>query len=345
MILELMEHAVAGGAGFDAGCSAIGLSARTVRRWRAGDIGDDGRAGPRTTPAHALTLAERARIVEVATSTEFRDVSPKQIVPRLADKGIYVASESSFYRVLHDEELMTHREPSRPRTHHKPNEYVATAPGQVWTWDITYLRGPVRGTFFYLYLVLDIFSRKIVAAEVHADENAAIAGPLVEWACEKEAVDPRALVLHADNGGPMKGSTMLATLQRLGVVASFSRPSVSDDNPYVEAIFRTLKFRPGYPRKPFASLEQARLWVEKFVNWYNHEHLHSAIRFVTPVDRHEGRDAELLAARHALYQRARRGTPRRWTRNTRNWTPVGPVVLNPAKAKNDGCILHYSGSP
>ncbi len=271
---------------------------------------------------------------------EFRDVSPKQIVPRLADRGVYIASESSFYRVLHDMALMLHREPSRPRARHKPTEYVATAPGQVWTWDITYLRGPVRGTFFYLYLVLDIFSRKVVAAEVHIEESAELAGRLVERACAREAVDPGALTLHADNGGPMKGSTMLATLQRLGVVASFSRPSVSDDNPYVEAIFRTLKFRPGYPRRPFASIDDARRWVERFVHWYNHEHLHSAIRYVTPGDRHQGRDHDILAARHVLYQCARRVTPRRWSRGTRDWTPVGDVVLNPAKAKADGCMVH-----
>jgi transposase InsO family protein len=340
VILALLAEAEKDGAAFDAACNAIGLSSRTVRRWRDAGVGDDGRAGPHTTPAHALTPEERVRIVEVATSAEFRDVSPKQIVPRLADQGIYIASESSFYRVLHDEALMAHREPSRPRTRHKPNEYVATAPGQVWTWDITYLRGPVRGTFFYLYLVLDIFSRKIVAAEVHAEESAQIAGPLVEWACKREAVDPCGLTLHADNGGPMKGSTMLATLQRLGVVASFSRPSVSDDNPYVEAIFRTLKFRPGYPRKPFASLDDARRWVEQFVHWYNHEHLHSAIRYVAPIDRHEGRDAQILAVRHRLYRRARSATPRRWTRDTRDWTPVGAVVLNPSKANEEACMMH-----
>lgn len=340
MILELIENAVTDGASFDAACAALGLHSRTVHRWRDMGGGEDGRAGPHATPAHALTPAERAQIIEVATSAEFRDISPKQIVPRLADKGIYIASESSFYRVLHDERLMAHREPSRPRTHHKPNEYIATGPGQVWTWDITYLRGPVRGTFFYLYLVLDIFSRKIVAAEVCAEERADLAAPIIEWACEQEGVDPRSLVLHADNGGPMKGSSMLATLQRLGVIASFSRPSVSDDNSYVESLFRTLKFRPGYPRKPFASIEAARQWVDKFVEWYNHEHMHSAIRYVTPADRHEGRDRELLAERHKLYQRARRATPRRWTRNTRNWTPAGAVVLNPVKAGKDACTMH-----
>lgn len=278
MTLELIKEAEIQGARFDAACSAIGLSPRTVRRWRDAGVGDDRRAGPRTPPAHALTKEERTRIIEVATSLEFRDMSPKQIVPQLADKGIYIASESSFYRVLHDEQLMAHRESSKPRTHHKPNEYVATAPGQVWTWDITYLRGPIRGTFFYLYLAIDIFSRKIVAAEVHSDESTTLAGPLIERACTKECVDPRRLVLHADNGGPMKGSTMLATLQRLGVAASFSRPAVSNDNPYSESVFRTLKYRPGYPRTPFAAIEQARQWVDSFVRGYNTEHFHSAIR-------------------------------------------------------------------
>ena len=131
MTLELIEQAVADGAAFDAACASIGLSPRTVRRWHNAGVGDDGRVGPRTKPIHALTPAERARIIDIATSAEFRDMSPKQIVPRLADKGIYVASESSFYRVLHDEQLMAHRQPSRPRRHHKPNEYVATAPGRV----------------------------------------------------------------------------------------------------------------------------------------------------------------------------------------------------------------------
>lgn len=339
MILELVGDAVRNGSAFESACAAVSLCARTVRRWRDADGGEDGRAGPMETPAHALSPAERTAIVETANSPEFRDLSPKQIVPRLADQGVYLASESSFYRVLHAEGLMTHREPSRPRTNKKPNAYVATAPGQVWTWDITYLRGPLRGAFLYLYLTVDIYSRKIVSAEVHADESMDLAASMVESSCEREGVDPTQLVLHADNGGPMKGSTMLATLQRLGVVASFSRPHVSDDNPYVEALFRTLKFRPGYPRKPFESIEHARTWVAQFVAWYNGEHLHSAIRFVTPNDRHERRDNALLARRRALYARAKRRTPRRWTRGIRNWNPVGDVVLNPAKAAIEPCIV------
>jgi transposase InsO family protein len=187
--------------------------------------------------------------------------------------------------------------------------------------------------FFYLYLVIDIFSRKVIAWRVHGFESPDLASELVDAACASEGVARDTLVLHADNGGPMKGSTMLATLQRLGVVASFSRPRVSDDNPYAEAIFRTLKYRPGYPKKPFADLVAATVWVDGFVRWYNTEHLHSGIRFVRPIDRHEGRDKAILAARHRLYGEAKARTPRRWSRDTRNSTPIGPVRLNPERTR------------
>jgi putative transposase len=337
VIVELVAEAVGAGARREKACEAIGLCARTLTRWYADGGGRDGRAEAGVSPVHKLTPAERAQIVAHATSPEYCDLSPRQIVPLLADKGVYVASESSFYRVLHEHDLMSHREPSRPRTHRRPPEHVATAPNTVWSWDITYLRSPVRGVFFYLYLVIDIFSRKVVAYRVHDVESGEVASDLVVVACEREDVARNALVLHADNGGPMKASTMLATLQRLGVVASFSRPSVSDDNPFAEAIFRTLKYRPGYPKKPFADLEKATAWVEGFVRWYNSQHLHSGIRFVTPTDRHEGRDKAILAARHRLYSKARARTPRRWTRGTRNWKPVGAVRLNPEK--RDTCIM------
>jgi transposase InsO family protein len=338
VIVELVEEAVGAGARRERACETVGICVRTVARWRVDGGGKDGRADGGVSPVHKLTEAEQAQIVAYATSPEYRDLSPRQIVPLLADEGIYVASESSFYRVLHEHGLMSHREPSRPRTHRRPPEHVASAPNLVWSWDITYLRSPVRGVFFYLYLVLDIFSRKVVAHEVNDAESAEIASDLMELAYESEEVVRDALVLHADNGGAMKGSTMLATLQRLGVVASFSRPSVSDDNPFAEAIFRTLKYRPGYPKKPFADLAAARAWVDGFVRWYNSEHLHSGIRFVHPIDRHEGRDKAILAARHGVYTKAKARTPRRWTGGTRNWTPVGAVRLNPEK--RDVCSMH-----
>jgi len=338
VILALLAEAVAAGARLDRACTTIGLCVRTVARWRAEGGGKDGRRDAGVSPAHALSEEEKATIVAHATSSEYRDISPRQIVPLLADKGLYVASESSFYRVLHERDLMSHREPSKPRTHRKPTEHVATAPNMVWSWDITYLRSLVRGVFYYLYLVIDIFSRKVVAYAVHVEESAVFASELVEAACKREGVVRSTLVLHADNGGAMKGSTMLATLQRLGVVASFSRPSVSDDNPFAEAIFRTLKYRPGYPKKPFANLAAALAWVDGFVAWYNTEHLHSGIRFVRPADRHDGRDSAILAARHVVYSTAKTRTPRRWTGSTRNWTPIRTVRLNPEK--RDMCIMH-----
>jgi transposase InsO family protein len=338
VILALVDEAVASGARLAKACDVLGITERTIARWRGEGGGHDRRAEGGTSPAHKLTPEEQDAIVSYATSAEYRDLSPRQIVPLLADKGVYVASESSFYRVLHERGLMAHREPTRPRSHHRPKEHVATKPNQVWSWDITYLRSAVRGVFHYLYLVVDIFSRKIVAAEVHSEEASTIAAGLIEWACEREGVRSQELVLHADNGGPMKGSTMLATLQRLGVIASFSRPAVSDDNPFAEALFRTLKYRPGYPKKPFASREAAQAWVDGFVAWYNERHLHSGIRFVTPNDRHEGRDVAILAARHGVYTKARTRTPRRWTGQTRNWSPITAVRLNPER--HNACIMH-----
>lgn len=331
MILAGIDEAVAAGATRHQACAGVGLSTRTADRWGKRPDGCDLRAGPKTTPAHALSAAERTRIVELATSPEYRNLSVRQLVPRLADTGLYVASESSFYRVLHEEDLMAHRNPARPKAHSKPRTHVATGPRQVWSWDITYLRASVRGTFYYLYLVLDIWSRKVVGWQVHEEESMDLASTLAEKACADERITRAGLVLHSDNGGPMKGATMLATLQRLGIAASFSRPRVSDDNAICEAIFRTLKYRPGFPRKPFASLEDARRWVADFVAWYNGEHLHSGLRYVTPNDRHEGRDKDILAKRHSVYRTARKGTPRRWTGDTRNWTPVGNVTLNPGR--------------
>jgi transposase InsO family protein len=177
--------------------------------------------------------------------------------------------------------------------------------------------------------VVDLYSRKVVGWQVHDHESAEAASALVTEACLVEAVCRDQLVLHADNGAPMKGETLLVTLQSLGVMPSFSRPSVSADNPFSEALFRTLKYRPWYPERPFASLAEARAWVEQFVGCYNNEHHHSAIRFLTPAQRHRGEDPVLLAQRHAVDQTARAKNPTRWSRHTRDWTPVGSVWLNP----------------
>lgn len=255
-------------------------------------------------------------------------------MPALADRGQYVASESTFYRVLRKEGQVKHREPSRtPTNRHRPAAYVATGPNQVWSWDITYLRSPVRGQFYYLYMIVDVWSRKIVGWAIHEAESDIHASRLMYAAAGHECIRHSQLVLHADNGGPMKGSTLLATLQSLGVASSFSRPRVSNDNPYSESLFRTAKYRPEYPQEGFASVAAACAWAVQFVDWYNTKHRHSGVRFVTPEERHSGREATILARRHVIYTKARSRTPARWSGKTRNWSPVEEVHLNPQLAQ------------
>lgn len=334
MILGLIDEAIEAGARQRPACEILGLSKRTVERWRGQDIGDDQRQGPKTPPKNKLSEAERELVLEVVNSPEYRNLSPKQIVPQLADQGVYIASEKSIYRILAAADQLKHRESSQPRRHHKPREHVAYGPLEVWSWDITYLRSAVRGEFYYLYLVVDIWSRKIVGWRVEKTESMDYASEFIRAICDEFGVDPEGIVLHSDNGGPMKGSTMLATLQVLGIVASFSRPRVSDDNPYSEALFRTLKYRPWYPERPFESIDEARAWVCAFVDWYNNEHLHSAIGYVTPSDRHAGRDVEILTKRDEVYEQARQRHPERWSGATRNWDRVEVVKLNPDPAIN-----------
>jgi transposase InsO family protein len=329
MIVSLIDEAVGSGARQHMACKELGVSFRSIQRWRKRPEQEDQRRGPSQAPANKLSRVEREQVLETINSPGYRDLSPKQIVPKLADEGQYLASESTMYRLLEQQDQLTHRERSRPRQSHRPKAHVATGPNQVWSWDITYLRGPVLGTFFFLYMILDVWSRKIVGWQVHEHENADFASELFCDSCTELNVDAQGLVLHSDNGGPQKGATMLATLQRLGVIASFSRPHVSDDNPYSEALFRTVKYRPEYPSKPFASLEEARAWVAAFAHWYNTQHLHSSIRFVTPDDRHFGREGRILRKRRWVYEQARRLNPNRWSGQTRNWDPVEEVFLNP----------------
>ena len=333
MILELIDEAVCAGARRKPACETSGLTCRTVERWRkqSNDGGTDHRYGPKHEPKNKLSAKERREVIRIANSAENRDLSPKQIVPKLADQGIYVASESTFYRVLREEGQMSHRQPSRAPVNSKPQQYIATGPSLVLSWDITYLRSNVKGMFYYLYLFEDIWSRKIVGYEVHEIESTDLAADLLLDICIELGIDADGVVLHSDNGSPMKGSTMVATMQALGVVPSFSRPHVSDDNPYSESLFRIMKYRPEYPSKPFESVEQARQWVEWFVRWYNNEHLHSSIGFVTPADRHEGRDNAILERRRKVYSAAQLRHPERWSRHHREWNRPVTVELNPDK--------------
>ncbi|MCG2606691.1 MAG: IS3 family transposase [Achromobacter sp.] len=330
--VALIDAAVTAGARRTNACAELDISDRTLRRWtKGGAVQPDQRPlVARPAPANKLSATERATVLEACNSREFASLPPSQIVPKLADQGRYLASESSFYRILRNSGQQHHRGRARPPVRRKPPaSYKASAPCEVWTWDITWMPGPVAGVFFYLYLIVDIFSRKIVGWEVHERESADLAAMLIRQAVMAEGCALRPLVLHADNGSPMKGATMKVTMEKLGITASYSRPRVSNDNPFSEALFRTCKYRPDWPGKGFATRAEAQAWVKSFATWYNGEHLHSAIRFVTPDARHTGRDHATLASRAILYAKARAQNPERWSGKTRNWQPAGPVWLNP----------------
>jgi transposase InsO family protein len=334
MILEAIAETVAAGARRVAACRMLGISSRTVERWRSMPARGDQRCGPRRQPSNALSSSEKAKVVAVLTSPDCVGVSPKQLVPRLADEGRYLASESTMYRLKRQLGLgARHRGPARTKVTRATTVHSAVRSNQVWSWDITWLPTTVRGRYVFLYLVMDVWSRRIVGWQVHERESAKHASALIRRTCEQNKIDPKGLVLHSDNGKPMRGSTMLSTLQWLGIMASFSRPHVSDDNPYSEALFRTLKHGPSYPRLPFVDATDATAWVQRFTTWYNTEHKHSGIRFVTPDERHFGLEKSILAGRQEVYERARRRRPERWSSSTRNWTPIEAVVLNPDRMK------------
>ena len=337
--LALIQDACNAGARKKKACEILEIDLRTQQRWQKEKNHEDRRMGPKAAVAHQLTATERTRILEVANSPEFGNQSPSQIVPRLADQGIFIASESSFYRVLKAANQLQHRQATKPKTRHKPGELVALKPNQVWSWDISYLPTTIRGQFFYLYFFMDIFSRKIVGFDVFDQESAVQASIVVSKAYDAEGLKAGDVTLHSDNGGPMKGSTMLATLQRLGVIPSFSRPSVSDDNPFSESLFKTLKYCHFYPSKPFASLEEARAWVLRFVQWYNTVHQHSAINFVTPDARHQGLGFAILEKRVAVYALARQKNPQRWSGKTRDWSMVQAVYLNPKHHQEENVVM------
>jgi len=278
--------------------------------------------------ATKLSEAEVQEILQIANSKRYRDLPPSKIVPLLADNNIYIASESSFYRVLKAKKQLSHRSRTKvPNPHSSRKPLIATRPNQIWSWDITYLPTQVKGVYYYLYLHIDIYSRKIMGAEVHAAESAELAGRLLRKLNIKYCITPKTLRLHADNGSSMKGATMLATMQMLGVIPSFNRPGVSNDNPFSESLFKTLKYHPAFPEGKFATIEAAQKWVDSFINWYNNEHLHSEISFVTPEMRYTGSDETILHNRKIVYENAFLSNPMRWKNKTRNWNKILEVSL------------------
>ena len=334
--IELIGEAHAAGAGLVSACGEIGICLRTLKRWRKAFCGDgdgkDRRKGSSRLVDHRLSVAERQRILLTCNQPQYAALPPGQIVPALADQGLYIGSESSFYRVLHAHGQVHRRGRARPPQEPRAVPRLkAAGANQVWSWDITYLPTSVRGIWLYLYLVIDVWSRKVVAWDVADREDPGIAADLVSRACLRERISKgrrQPLILHADNGNAMRAATLESRLEELGVLRSFSRPRVSNDNPYSESLFRKVKYRPDYPRKPFATIEQACAWVAGFIDWYNHRHRHSGIKFVTPVQRHSGSAIAICKQRAEVYEKARRAHPTRWSRHIRCWHQPEEVWIN-----------------
>lgn len=334
----VINEAIEAGCGVAKACKEAGIDRRTYRRWTAAGLtqvsADSRPEAVRPVPSNRFSDEERARVLASCHEPRFADVPPSQIVPLLADEGIYLGSESTYYRVLHEADEQHERGRARSRTSRPLSTHCATGPNQLWCWDVTFLGSPTRGIYYYLYMIMDIWSRKIVGYEVYESETGELASQLFDRTVLAEGCRGQGVILHADNGAPQRSSTLRAKLDLLGLRTSYSRPRVSNDNAYSESLFRTTKYRHDFPKDGFKTIEEARVWVLGFVRWYNTEHRHSAIKFVTPSQRHEGKDVEVLVKREQLYKQAKERNPERWTGQTRNWERPGEVWLNP-KTKTD----------
>jgi transposase InsO family protein len=341
--LEILDAGMAAGAPAGRLAELLGVGLSTLQRWRCQFAGDgdglDRRKGSHRFVSHRLTDVERQRILLTCNQPEFAALPPGQIVPILADRGHCLGSERSFHRVLHAHRQLHRRGRARPPQEPRPVPRLrADGPNQVWSWDITYLPTSVRGAWLYLYQVIDVWSRKVVAWDVADREGPKVAADLVGRACLRERINcrrPQPLILPADNGNAMRAATLESRLEELGVLRSFSRPRVSNDNPYSESLFRTVNYRLDYPRRPFRSKDDACAWVATFVSWYNHRQRHSGIRFVTPHQRHSGQANEICRHRARVYAQAHQRHPRRWTRSTRCWRQPEVVWINPPPPEND----------
>ena len=334
-LITLIDQATNAGARLHIACSEVSISKRTYRRWTADkdNTGDKRPIAVRAAPSNKLSDIERQAILNACNEPRFASLPPSQIVPTLLDEGIYHASESSFYRVLKGHNQLKPRGRAKAPNPRKPPEtFIATKPCQVFCWDITYLPSTVRGQFYYLYLIEDIYSRKIVGYEVYDKEAGDLAARLLERTLLNENAIGTGVVLHSDNGAPMKSQTLRMKAYELGVLTSYSRPRVSNDNPFAEALFRTVKYAPSFPEHGFDSLDNARVWVNGFVHWYNAEHKHSGLNFVTPNERHTLKDAQVLAQREEVLLKAKGANPARWNgRAVRDCSPVPPTALNPVR--------------
>ena len=303
--------------GPSATCRALGVARATLHRRRT----PAAMRPPRPRPFRGLASEEETAVLAALHAERFADRAPAAVVATLLDEGTFLCSVRTMYRLLAKHgEVRERRDQLRHPAYAAP-ELLATAPNQVWTWDITKLRGPVKWTYFYLYVLIDIFSRYVVGWMVAPQESAALAKKLIEQSCAKHGIAPGDLTVHADRGSSMTSRPVALLLADLGVVKSHSRPHVSNDNPFSESHFKTLKYMPGFPDR-FGSIEDARAFCVAFFAWYATEHRHSGIAMLTPQDVHYGRAPQMLAARGAVLDAAYAAHPERFVRR-----PPRPAAL------------------
>jgi putative transposase len=314
--------------GISAACDALGVPRASFYRWRAPVHGPH----PKKASPRALAASERAAVLGVLHEDRFVDQAPAEVYATLLDEGRYIASISTMYRILHDhDEVRERRKQTRHASYTAP-ELLAVKPNQVWSWDITKLKGPEKWSYFHLYVILDIFSRYIVGWMVAHRESAVLAEKLIATTCERQGIQRDQLTLHADRGSSMKSKPVAFLLADLGVTKTHSRPHVSNDNPYSEANFKTLKYRPGFPER-FGSIEDARAHAGPFVNWYNNEHHHSGVALLTPRDVHHGLAQVRVDARTQVLRAAQATHPERFVHGLPTASqPPSAVWINPPKA-------------
>jgi len=291
---------------------------------------EDKRKGSHKVVVRKIAPEKIEELLETVNSAKYCDMSPYEVVPMLLDEGRYICSVRTMYRLLGRQDLIHQRDGSKKRQKRaRPPQRIASGPNMVWCWDITWLAAAIRGLFFYAYVIIDIFDRTIVGWSVHDKESDVHSRDLFETLSRGEDIIFE--YLHSDNGSPMKGSTLMAFLDSLNVGVSFSRPRTSNDNPYIESLFKTLKYSSEYPLR-FKDIEHAREWMADFVNWYNTEHLHSSIGYVTPEQMRDGSAVDIFKNRNKVMQRAKLKNPECWgSRDTICCGGPGEVVLNPEK--------------
>lgn len=267
---------------------------------------------PGTGSFRALTGEEKQRVLDVLHDEKYVDKSPRQVYASLLDEGVYLCSVRTMYRILAENDEVHERRKQRQHGKYKKPELLATKPNQVWSWDITRLKGPKKWSYFYLYVIMDIYSRYVVGWTVAEEETARLAHQLIEETCEKQKITPGELTIHSDRGSPMKSKTVAQLLSDLEVTRSLSRPSVSNDNPYSEAQFKTLKYCPQFPDR-FGCRLDARNFCREFFAWYNFEHYHSGIALLTPATVHYQKAESVIAKRKEVLSEAYAKHPERFT--------------------------------